>query len=141
MASVVQPGFAIRRKGICLSGIEVDCGSTGIEGFHACCPSSFVCNPKESNRICCPPGASDCTQTSLSAKPLCANATWDMFDNGGFFCCESGSPGYNVSNMNGCIKPGQAISVGPILPLAIVRTGVGKDNSHLRLNAYQLTVN
>jgi hypothetical protein len=126
MASLVEPGFAIRRKS-CPKGLEVDCGFTGTDGFHACCPSGYTCPGPQYNVVCCLPGADGCTDESLAAapKPACANATWDMFDNGGFFCCEHGLPGYNKSNMNGCASPKESIS-GAIQFLSTVRVGVGK---------------
>jgi hypothetical protein len=131
LSSLITPGFAIRRK-TCPRGLEVDCGATGFDGFHACCPSSLTCPGTQYNVVCCPDGATDCSEDTLAkaAVPSCANATWDMFDNGGFFCCEHGLPGYNKSNTNGCATPNVALPAGVVL-LKTVRVGVGKSNSRL----------
>jgi hypothetical protein len=110
----------------CLTGIEVDCGTTGNDGFHGCCPSSLVCDPKAPNRICCPPGDDSCTEKALAAKPQppCANGTWDLFDNGGYYCCEHGVQAYNRSNTNWCGKPTRLVS-GKVVTLSLLREGVG----------------
>lgn len=116
-----------------LRGVEMDCGSTSMDGFRGRCPSSLFCDERQPNRICCPAGAPDCTEITLSTRPLCANATWDLFDNGGFFCCEHGSLGYNVSNTNGCTFPGQVINGSVIRPLRATRSGIGNEKLRLRL--------
>lgn len=127
--SLVTPGFAIRRDQTCLSGLEVDCGATGRDGFHACCPSSLICPGPQYNAICCPAGDESCTEKALAEKPQppCANATWDMFDNGGYFCCEPGVQGYNRSNTNWCGRPSQVSIAASVVvqTLSVVREGVG----------------
>lgn len=127
--SLVLPGFAIRREQTCLSGLEVDCGATGRDGFHACCPSSLICPGPQYNAICCPAGDESCTEKALAekAEPPCANATWDMFDNGGYFCCDPNVQGYNRSNTNWCGRPSQVSLTANVAvqTLSLVREGVG----------------
>jgi hypothetical protein len=118
-----DPGFAIRRNGTCISGLEVDCGATRAP-YHGCCPTGLSC-PSQYNIACCPPN-SNCTTSLLDApQPNCANATWDLFDNGGYFCCEHGYPGYNRQNTNGCAQPGTVFGKGDEI-LSTVRVGEGE---------------
>lgn len=118
----IEQGFAIRRNGSCLAGLEVDCGQTRAP-YHACCPTGFAC-PHQYNVACCPPG-NNCTDALLAApSPVCANGTWDLFDNGGYFCCEHGLPGYNRDDSNGCAKPGVPLESG-VQMLSTVSVGVG----------------
>lgn len=128
MVSLVEPGFAIRRMSRCLGGLEVDCGSTGFDGFHACCPSSLICPGPQYNAICCPAGDSSCTEKTLAAKidPPCANATWDLFDNGGYYCCDPGLQAFNRSNTNWCGRPSGVSSTVVVNELSLLRAGVGK---------------
>ncbi|KAH7382215.1 hypothetical protein BKA66DRAFT_570511 [Pyrenochaeta sp. MPI-SDFR-AT-0127] len=119
--SIIDEGFAIRRNGTCLAGLEVDCGATRAP-FRGCCPTGYAC-PSQYNIACCTPGR-NCTEPLLAApQPKCANATWDLFDNGGFFCCEHSLPGYNRSNTNGCAAPGARLAAGDQI-LSTVRVGV-----------------
>ncbi|KAI1478615.1 hypothetical protein F4774DRAFT_384528 [Daldinia eschscholtzii] len=104
-------GWAIRRNGSCVG--EVDCGPTRAP-FHACCPSSTVC-PSQYNVACCPFGQ-NCTAAAVET-PRCANSSWAMFDNAGFFCCERGYIGYNFGGTDGCSKSGAVLPDGA-LPLA-----------------------
>ncbi|KAI0012198.1 hypothetical protein F4779DRAFT_569800 [Xylariaceae sp. FL0662B] len=108
-------GWAIRRNGSCLLSKEVDCGAT-VKPYRACCPSSTVC-PSQFNVACCPSGT-NCTSTIVDT-PICANASWAMFDNGGFFCCEEGQVGYNYRGTDGCSKSGTALPDGA-KPLAVI---------------------
>lgn len=122
-------GWAIRRNGTCVNGLEVDCGQT-LAPFHGCCPTGLQC-PRAFNLACCNPGQ-NCTESLLAApQPVCANATWDLFDNGGFFCCESGYRAYNRRSTNVCAKPGVSVSAGDI-PLTLIRSGIGKLVSYLQ---------
>jgi hypothetical protein len=110
----IEQGFAIRRNGSCLV-IEEDCGPTKLP-FRGCCPDGFKCPPAY-NIDCCPVGES-CTRELLAApKPVCANSTWDLYDNDGYFCCEHGLPGYNNSNTNVCASPGSSVDGMYLLPL------------------------
>ncbi|KAI1646967.1 uncharacterized protein F4817DRAFT_338956 [Daldinia loculata] len=104
-------GWAIRRNGSCVG--EVDCGVTR-DPFHACCPSSTEC-PSQYNVACCPFGK-NCTAAAVET-PKCANGSWVMFDNAGFFCCEKGYIGYNYRGTDGCSKSGASLPDGA-LPLA-----------------------
>ncbi|KAH8723823.1 hypothetical protein GQ44DRAFT_709677 [Phaeosphaeriaceae sp. PMI808] len=121
MASLLDQGFSIRRNGSCLNGIEVDCGAT-LAPFHACCPSGFTCPGQQFNVVCCRPGEECQAQLEASKTPVCSNATWDLFDNGGYFCCPHGSRGYNKSNTNGCAPSG--VSVSGVQMLTTVKVGV-----------------
>ena len=96
-------GFAIRRTGSCPTN-EVDCGTTAAP-YHACCPPGSSC-PPQYNVDCCPSPA-NCTLTLLE-EPRCANASWTLYDNHGYFCCAPGSIGYNDSRTfsDGCAAPG-----------------------------------
>ncbi|KAI4227291.1 MAG: hypothetical protein LQ349_006731 [Xanthoria aureola] len=96
-------GFAARRNGSC-SPNEVDCGRT-VDPFHACCPALAFC-PRQRNINCCPSPA-NCTATLLQ-NPTCANSTWSLYDNHGYFCCPPGTIGYNASRTfsDGCADPG-----------------------------------
>ncbi|KAF2645190.1 hypothetical protein P280DRAFT_363908, partial [Massarina eburnea CBS 473.64] len=95
MANSTAPGWAIRRSGTCLSGLETDCGAT-YAPFRGCCPMEFAC-PNQYNVACCPSG-SNCTSSllnpSVTPEVKCANTTWDLFDNNGYFCCEQGLKAY-----------------------------------------------
>ncbi|KAI4862770.1 hypothetical protein F4820DRAFT_450686 [Hypoxylon rubiginosum] len=108
-------GWAIRRNGSCLLTQEVDCGET-ITPFRACCPSSTVC-PSQYNVACCQSGT-NCT-TAIVETPRCANSSWAMFDNAGYFCCEDNQVGYNNGGSDGCSRSGVSIPDGAS-PLAEV---------------------
>ncbi|KAF2822549.1 hypothetical protein CC86DRAFT_458368 [Ophiobolus disseminans] len=118
---VINEGFAIRRDTGCLPGLEVDCGITRAP-FRGCCPIQFTC-PTQYNIACCPSGTNCTTSLVAAVQPACSNATWDLFDNGGLFCCEHGLRGYNVSNTNGCGRPGGALENGAQL-LTTIRVGI-----------------
>jgi hypothetical protein len=116
-----QPGFAIRRNGTCISGHETDCGVTE-PPFRGCCPLGFEC-PTQYNIACCPSGQ-NCTESLLSApEQKCANSTWDLYDNGGYFCCEHGLEGFNETTTfsNVCAEPEASLS--GVVPLPIISTG------------------
>ncbi|KAI0103711.1 hypothetical protein GGR51DRAFT_573190 [Nemania sp. FL0031] len=110
-----QPGWAIRRNGLCLLTEEVDCGEKA-SPFRACCPSSTTC-PVQYNTACCPANT-NCT-AALVEIPICANSSWVMFDNGGYFCCERGQVGYNIYDTDGCSLSGRALPQDAV-PLAVV---------------------
>ena len=121
---VMASGFALRRNGSCLAE-QVDCGPTA-DTYHACCPSGSSC-PRQFNVNCCPT-SDNCTQT-LVAKPGCANPTWDLYDNNGFFCCAQGKMGYKTpSNTDGCADLDYKLQRGEAL-LRIVKPGSGESSS------------
>ncbi|KAL2822766.1 hypothetical protein BDW59DRAFT_163578 [Aspergillus cavernicola] len=108
-------GWPAREIGSCLTDLEDDCGVT-IEPFHVCCPQGSYC-PNAYNVACCPSEA-NCTE-ALQASPHCANRTWDLYINGGYFCCQPGSTGYATNmNSNGCGTPGDDDT-----PLEIISSG------------------
>ncbi|KAI1757107.1 hypothetical protein F4782DRAFT_481292 [Xylaria castorea] len=109
------PGWAIRRNSSCILTQEVDCGETA-NGYRACCPSSTTC-PNQYNVACCPANA-NCT-AAIVETPSCANSSWIMFDNEGYFCCESGQVGYNLGNTDGCSRSGKALPANAN-PLAVI---------------------
>ncbi|KAL5337934.1 hypothetical protein BJX70DRAFT_399202 [Aspergillus crustosus] len=94
-------GWALRQNGSCLTQ-EEDCGPT-VEPYRVCCPAGSYC-PRAYNIVCCP-SSLNCTD-ALQARPVCANSTWDLYYNGGYFCCEHGTKGYATSvESNGCGEP------------------------------------
>lgn len=115
----IEQGFAIRRNGTCLAGIEVSCGATW-NGMVGCCPSGLSC-PQAYNVDCCPSGK-NCTMTIVQT-PRCSNSSWDLFDNGGYFCCEHGLAAYNNRGTNICASPGSSPS-GVLLEL--IKAGESK---------------
>ncbi|KAE8380020.1 hypothetical protein BDV26DRAFT_279824 [Aspergillus bertholletiae] len=95
-------GFAVRKNGSCLR-TENDCGET-VGGFRGCCPGGTFC-PHAYNIDCCPAGQ-NCTE-SLVKEPRCANATWDLYDNGGYFCCPHDTIGFAMAGeYDGCAGTG-----------------------------------
>ncbi|KAH8820619.1 hypothetical protein F5884DRAFT_56767 [Xylogone sp. PMI_703] len=114
MALVSDTGFAIRRNGSCLNS-EVDCGVT-VAPFRACCPHGAYC-PHQYNVACCP-SPKNCT-TNLVQNPHCANRTWTLYDNDGFFCCEPGTIGYaaSLTGSDGCANPGKPPKGAELLPV------------------------
>ncbi|KAF1809206.1 hypothetical protein P152DRAFT_172664 [Eremomyces bilateralis CBS 781.70] len=102
-------GFAIRRNGTCNASLgEVYCGETA-KPYHACCPRSAYCPADPPyNAYCCDQPDFNCTMAILDEGPFCANTSWNMYDNGGYFCCDVGMPGYQNTelNSNGCARPG-----------------------------------
>lgn len=82
---------------------------------------------------CCP-SSKNCTE-EIVAKPRCANETWDLFDNGGYFCCERGLVGYATTrNSDGCASPGYTFEAGEeVLP--VVRAGKGESSSFVVLDS------
>ncbi|KAF2679271.1 hypothetical protein K458DRAFT_119530 [Lentithecium fluviatile CBS 122367] len=125
----IDQGWAIRRNGSCHDHNEKECGETRFP-FRACCPNGYEC-PKQNNLACClpsnPPGSNNCS-VALQSKPRCANATWDLFDNGGYFCCARGLPGYNISGTNGCASPG-FVYKGNEQALSTIQAGQGLTSS------------
>ncbi|KAI1203889.1 hypothetical protein F5X97DRAFT_282356 [Nemania serpens] len=112
-----KPGWAIRRNGSCLLMEEVDCGETATP-YRACCPSSTTCpSHTQYNTACCPVNM-NCT-AALVETPSCANHSWTMFDNGGYFCCERGQVGYDIQNTDGCSISGEALPRDAV-PLAVI---------------------
>ncbi len=114
----IQQGFAIRRNGTCLpNSVERDCDGK-FPGFRACCPIEYECQ-NDYNTDCCRAGR-NCTQELLDAlQPVCANSSWTVFDNMGYFCCEPGYSAFNVDGANMCVAPGDTSSTGVrLLPVA-----------------------
>ena len=126
MALSKPSGFAIRRNGTCLPN-EVDCGVTA-SPFRACCPAGASC-PVQYNIDCCPSSA-NCTETLLQ-DPSCANTTWTMYDNVGFFCCAPGTIGYNatLTFSDGCANPGPLPEGAKVL--GVISAGQGKMSKFL----------
>ncbi|KAI2624796.1 hypothetical protein GGS21DRAFT_318102 [Xylaria nigripes] len=96
------PGWAIRRSGSCLLPEENDCGQT-VAPYRACCPSSTTCI-NQYNTICCPSNT-NCTAEFVKT-PLCADRSWIMFNNNGYFCCLNGQVGFNLGGSDGCSPSG-----------------------------------
>lgn len=63
-------------------------------------------------------------------NPKCANSTWDLYDNDGYFCCLPGYQGYAVksTNSNGCASPGYQLQPGEVL-LRLIKAGVTSSSS------------
>ncbi|KAL4877052.1 hypothetical protein BJY04DRAFT_222375 [Aspergillus karnatakaensis] len=114
-------GWALRHNGSCLSH-EQDCGPTA-NPYRACCPGGSYC-PAAYNIACCP-SRLNCTD-ALQARPACANTTWDLYYNGGYFCCGQGTRGYATSfDTNGCGEQGYRLKDTETL-LAIIATGMAQ---------------
>lgn len=144
-------GWALRKNGTCELQ-EVDCGET-VAPYRVCCPHASSC-PRQYNvnvsefitylpstphlhgtdeptaAQCCPTSA-NCT-TSLIPNPSCANQTWDLYDNDGYFCCLPGHLGYAAKDTgsNGCASPGYKLQFGEVL-LRLIKAGVpaGSDDA------------
>ncbi|KAI9370131.1 hypothetical protein BJX61DRAFT_516650 [Aspergillus egyptiacus] len=88
-------GVAIRRNGTCDSAAnEVKC-SVNWDPWHVCCPENTVCG---TGGLCCPTD-SDCS-APIMQDPHCANnATWDLYNLGGYFCCDSRTNGFEATNL------------------------------------------
>ncbi|KAL2844058.1 hypothetical protein BJX68DRAFT_257305 [Aspergillus pseudodeflectus] len=111
-------GWALRQNGTCLAH-EQDCGETAAP-YRVCCPSGSYC-PRAYNVACCP-SSLNCTE-ALQARPACANTTWDLYYNGGYFCCEHGTKGYATSfDSNGCGEPEYELAESETL-LSIISPG------------------
>lgn len=56
---------------------------------------------------------SDCTD-ALNLSPRCADPTWTMCNNTGYFCCEPGHQCYSTGNggTDGCGDPGYKLKPG-----------------------------
>ncbi|KAA8652746.1 uncharacterized protein ATNIH1004_001651 [Aspergillus tanneri] len=111
MASEARPfGWALRKNGSCLAHLEVDCGIT-VNPFRVCCPSGSFCL-HDKNVACCP--SEPKCHGALEAKPFCANSTWDLYYNGGYFCCEQGATAFakEGGGSDGCAIPGYHLQSG-----------------------------
>ena len=88
-------------------------------------PPLRMAERQRANRYQCCPSSKNCT-AEIVAKPRCANETWDLFDNGGYFCCERGLIGYATTrNSDGCASPGHTFEEGEeVLP--VIRAGKGE---------------
>ncbi|OBT79299.1 hypothetical protein VF21_01889 [Pseudogymnoascus sp. 05NY08] len=102
-ATTVRIGYAARETVACRMG-EQDCGPT-VYPYHACCPGNTECGSPKLNAYCCELDK-DCT-AQLTKLPQCANPEHDMYDFGGFFCCEQGRKGYgnHKTDGDGCGAP------------------------------------
>ncbi|KAL4935996.1 hypothetical protein BDV06DRAFT_116065 [Aspergillus oleicola] len=86
-------GYSLRRNGTCLSS-EEPCGNPWSD-WNNCCPEDTYCN---TDNTCCPTD-SECS-AAIGEDPHCANnATWDLYDSDGYFCCLSDSTGFVASNL------------------------------------------
>ncbi|QMW37780.1 hypothetical protein G4B11_001016 [Aspergillus flavus] len=113
-------GFAVRKNGSCLR-TETDCGET-VGGFRGCCPGGTFC-PHAYNIDCCPAGK-NCTE-SLVQEPRCANATWDLYDNGGYFCCPHDTIGFALAGQyDGCAGTGYSFG-DQDTRLEVISSGTG----------------
>ncbi|KAL4968814.1 uncharacterized protein BDV14DRAFT_166791 [Aspergillus stella-maris] len=125
VSEVSTLGWALRHNGTCLKQ-EEDCGATA-NPYRGCCPSGSYC-PRAYNIACCP-SSLNCTE-ALQAKPACANRTWDLYYNGGYFCCEQGTKGYATSfDSNGCGEPGYELADSET-PLSIISSGVTRPHGY-----------
>lgn len=138
--STSPSGFALRKNGTCELQ-EVDCGKT-VNPYRVCCPHASSCPSQYNVDVrcislisspslmsvwltgyqCCPTSA-NCT-LSLIPTPRCANTTWDLYDNDGYFCCLPGLIGYAAknTNSNGCASPGYEFQAGEV-QLRLIRAG------------------
>ncbi|KAL3483534.1 hypothetical protein BJX62DRAFT_244786 [Aspergillus germanicus] len=96
-------GWALRQNGTCLAHEEVCCET--VAPYRVCCPGASYC-PRAYNIACCP-SSLNCTE-ALQAHPVCANSTWDLYYNGGYFCCEHGTRGYASSLVSAPKDPKQS---------------------------------
>jgi hypothetical protein len=104
------------REFILPKSIQCQCKST---------PQISLTHSRNVNRIsqCCPTSA-NCTGILLQ-NPQCANQSWNLYDNSGYFCCEKGLIGYaSTTDSDGCASPGYAFQSGEVV-LAIISTGIG----------------
>lgn len=60
---------------------------------------------------------------TIVQTPRCSNSSWDLFDNGGYFCCEHGLSAYNNQGTNICADPGNS---GPGILLELIKAGESK---------------
>jgi hypothetical protein len=104
------------REFILPKSIQCQCKST---------PQISLTHSRNVNRPsqCCPTSA-NCTGILLQ-NPQCANQSWNLYDNRGYFCCEKGLIGYaSTTDSDGCASPGYAFQSGEVA-LRIVSTGIG----------------
>ena len=125
-------GWALRGNQTCPAG-ESECGETA-HGFVGCCPASSPCLPQY-NDVCCPPSKRqtpppyvnrvyiseifidsfchcldiNCTDALVDAGSWCADPTWVLCNNNGYFCCLPGQTCYSDGNTDGCAYPGQEL--------------------------------
>ncbi|KAL2862631.1 uncharacterized protein BJX67DRAFT_365913 [Aspergillus lucknowensis] len=88
-------GYCVRRAGGCDEDAnEVFC-SNPWGPWNLCCPQGTKCGD---GGICCPTD-SDCS-APLERDPHCANnATWDLYNVDGYFCCDSDTNGFTDSGL------------------------------------------
>lgn len=51
------------------------------------------------------PDHGNCTDALVEAGPRCADPSWILCDNGGYFCCLPGQTCYSNGNTDGCADP------------------------------------
>ena len=149
--------WALRVNNSCLSG-DSDCGPT-IDYFHACCPPTSPCQ-SQYNSVCCPDRESssavtettrkecrtwltpssyyleaiNCTGTLVASGPRCADPTYNLCDNGGYFCCLPQQFCYSNGDTDGCadagyeLRPGQSFlpTIHQLQPSTTFRKLCGK---------------
>ncbi|KAL5342682.1 hypothetical protein BJX70DRAFT_394517 [Aspergillus crustosus] len=94
-------GVAARRNGTCLSSDnEVDCGNPWGR-WHRCCPEDTMCG---AGGVCCPTN-SGCQDPILADVHCANNATWDLYQADGYFCCEHGKTGFRATNLESGGQP------------------------------------
>lgn len=124
-------GFALRINGSCLPE-QVDCGATA-NPFRVCCPGGTQC-PHAYNVACCPSEA-NCTSTLLES-PRCADRSWDLYDNNGYFCCDKDTTGFaRLGNRDGCAVPGYSFHEDDkLLSVVLSAEGMSSQASRIRQN-------
>ncbi|THC86965.1 hypothetical protein EYZ11_013589 [Aspergillus tanneri] len=67
---------------------------------------------------------------ALEAKPFCANSTWDLYYNGGYFCCEQGATAFakEGGGSDGCAIPGYHLQSGE-QKVPIIASASGKSST------------
>lgn len=131
-------GWALRANQTCPT-TESDCGPTAngffgccpasspclIQYNNVCCPPSKPCpSPQDSSQLkycfrfsrhVLTPisheivSDTNCTDALVASGPWCADPTWVLCDNNGYFCCLPGLTCYNDSNIDGCAYPGYQV--------------------------------
>ncbi|KFY74868.1 hypothetical protein V499_05136, partial [Pseudogymnoascus sp. VKM F-103] len=131
-ATTVRNGYAARETTTCRLG-EQDCGQT-VKPYHACCPGNTECVSPGYNAYCCEPDK-DCKK-QLTNLPQCANPEHDMYDFGGFFCCEQGRKGYGNTGTDGdgCAAPDYVLQekdewLTIAVPGIAIKTGTSKTST------------
>ena len=105
-ARTMTTSYALRQNGSCSNDL-VDCGATAAS-FHACCPQGTIC-PHSTRDISCCPAGEDYTQP-VATLPQCADPSWKLFDDYGYFCCAPDRQGFvKPKDYKGCADPGYSL--------------------------------